>query len=128
MAKNPVAQIHHLIRYFFILGILAFVAYFKRWNDELALIPMGPPLYLTEALESFISPMVGFPRTQTFIYYAFLLPLTILYYSLIGFQIKQLWNERGPIKIISLVALIAFIGYIHYTAWKNLSVIFSLSL
>lgn len=121
MVKNPVGQIHHLIRYFFIFGILAFVAFIKKWNDDLSLIPMGPPLYLTENAEKLISPSLGLPRTQNFIYFAFLLPLTIVYFSLLGFQIKQLWNERGPIKYISLAALLGFIFYIHFAAWKNLS-------
>lgn len=126
MNKNPIGQIHHLIRYFFILGILAFVAFIKKWNDDISLIPMGPSLFLTDTLERFISPAAGFPRNQNFIYYAFLLPITILYFSLLGFQIKQLWNERGPIKYISLIALLGFIFYIHYSAWKNLAGFFVL--
>lgn len=125
MVQNPIGQIHHLIRYFFIFGIVAFVAFVKKWNDDWALIPMGPPLYLTDALEKFISPMIGLPRNQNFIYFVFLLPLTIVYFSLIGFQIKQLWNERGFIKYVSLIALVGFILYIHMTAWKNLSGFFA---
>ncbi len=126
MDKNPVGQIHHLIRYFFILGILAFVAFIKKWSDDIALVPMGPPLFLTDALEKLISPALGLPRNQNFIYYAFLLPVTLLYFSLLGFQIKQLWNERGAIKYISLIALFGFIIYVHYMAWKNLADLFLL--
>ena len=124
MDKNPVGQIHHLIRYFFILGILAFVAFIKKWSDDLALIPMGPPIYLTDLTERLISPAVGLPRTQNFIYYVFLLPITLFYFSLLGFQIKQLWNERGIIKYVSLVALLGFVFYIHLMAWKSLATLF----
>jgi hypothetical protein len=42
----------------------------------------------------------------------------------IGFQLKQLWNERGSIRFVSLGALILFLLYMHYIAWKNLSLYF----
>ena len=126
MVTNAIGQIHHLIRYFFLLGVLFFVAYVKRWSDDLSLILMGPPLYLTQALKTFVSSFVGFPSSQTFIYYVFLLPVTMMYFGFIGFQIKQLWNEKGPIRFISLFALVGFLIYVHYLTWTNLSHYFAL--
>lgn len=124
MVTKAIGQIHHLIRYFFLLGILFFVAYIKRWSDDLSLVLMGPALYLTQLIKTTAASVVSVPPNQNVVYYAFLLPVTILYYSFIGFQIKQLWNEKGPIRFISLFALIGFLVYIHFTTWKNLSAYF----
>lgn len=119
-------QIHHLIRYFFVLGVISFVAYVKRWSDAVSLFIMGPPLYLSHGLKKILKDYVNLPDTQTINYYAFLLPITVIYFSLMGFQLKQLWNETGKIRFISLFALIAFIAYIHYKAWGNLSAYFAI--
>jgi hypothetical protein len=123
--EKGIGQIHHLIRYFFLIGVLSFVAYIKRWSDDASLIIMGPPLYLTYGLNTLISGFISLPSSQNFIYYTILMPVTIIYYSFIGFLIKQLWNEKGPIRFISLFALIGFLLYIHHTTWKNLSAYFS---
>jgi hypothetical protein len=61
-----IKKIHHLIRYFFIFGILAFVGYIKRWQDESFMAIMGPPLYLTYAFKNLINGYVSLkPRTST---------------------------------------------------------------
>jgi hypothetical protein len=125
MEAKGIGQIHHLIRYFFLLGVLAFVAFIKRWNDDLSLVIMGPALYLTYGLLKVLGTYVALPSSQAFSYYGFLMPITILYFSFIGFQIKQLWNEKGPIRFISLFALIGFLIYIHYTTFKNLGAYFA---
>ncbi len=125
MVTKSLGQIHHLIRYFFLLGILAFVAYLKRWSDDITLVVMGPSLYLTYGIKSAVSSIVALPSSQNFIYYAVLMPVTIVYFSFIGFQIKQLWNEKGPIRFISLFAMFSFLIYIHYVTWKNLSAYFA---
>lgn len=125
MEKKSIGQIHHLIRYFFLFGILAFVAYLKRWSDDASLVLMGPPLYMTYGLKNVIGSFVPLPSSQNVTYYAILLPITILYFSFIGFMMKQLWNEKGPVRFISLFALIVFLAYIHYVTWKNLSAYFA---
>src|SRR5205823_3724054 len=61
------------------------------------------------------------PDSENLNYYGFLMPFCILYFGLLGFQLKQLWNERGKVRFLSLFALIAFVSYIHYISWKNLS-------
>ena len=53
--------------------------------------------------------------------FGFLLPLSILYYTLIGFQIKQLWNESGVARTLTLITLVGFLIFIHVFAWKNIS-------
>lgn len=124
MEAKGIGQIHHLIRYFFLLGVLSFVAYIKRWSDDASLIIMGPPLYLTYGIKKLLSGIL--PSSQNIVYYAVLMPVTIFYFSAIGFMIKQLWNEKGPIRFISLFAMIGFLLYIHHTTWKNLSAYFGI--
>ena len=120
--KFRLDKIHHLIRYFLVLSILAFVGYLKHWNDTICLLLVGPCLYLASGLKKIIVSYVwSVPSSLNVNLYGFLLPLTVLYFGLIGFQLKQLWNERGKIRIISLVFFIGFLLYIHYKSSQYLA-------
>ena len=114
-------KIHHLIRYFFILGVLTFVGYAKSWYDDAFLALIGPSLYLAYGFKNFLSGYLPLPSSYALNYYVFLLPLTLIYFSFLGFQLKQLWNERGKIKFVSLFALIVFVVYVHFAAWKYMN-------
>ncbi len=112
-------KVHHLIRYFVLVGIVVFVGYVKQLNDKIFLLFMAPPIYLAHGLKKIISGTIALPSSQTVNIYFFLMPVTILYFGLIGFQLKQLWNERGTVKIGILILFVGFLGYIHYASWKN---------
>ena len=119
-------QFHHLIRYFLIIGLLVFFGYIKHWgvhwHFDFFLVLIGPALYTADQLKNLITTYVrSLPNQKDWNYYAFLLPTTVLYFCLVGFQLKKLWNERGKIRILSILALIFFLVYIHNLAWKNLT-------
>ena len=114
-------KIHHLIRYFIIIGVVVFVGYIKHWQDDIFLMLIGPVLYLAYTVKQLVLSLVSLPESEALNYYGFLMPFCVLYFGLLGFQLKQLWNERGKIRFLSLFALITFLAYIHYTAWGNLS-------
>ena len=114
-------RIHHLIRYFVLVSILIFVGYLKQWSDNIFLLFIGPPMYLAYGLKRMIAVYlwalpVGIRLNQ----YLFVMPLTVLYFGFVGFQLKQLWNERGFIRTLSLFFFLAFLIYIHHLTWKNL--------
>ena len=115
-------KIHHLIRYFLLLGLLAFIAFNLKWNYDFVLVVMGPPIYVAYGLKKVMMDYVWkIPASAVINSYAFLLPITLVYFGLIGFQFKQLWNERGTIRTFSLLAFIAFLVYIHFAAWHKLT-------
>lgn len=121
--KLELKKIHHLIRYFIVLAAITFVGYIKQLNDNIFLFLMGPILYLAHALKSFISSNItSLPSTDLVNDYFFILPICLIYFGLIGFQLKQLWNERGKIRFVILVVFAAFIIYIHLNASKALAV------
>lgn len=114
-------KIDHLTRYFTALGILVFWGYLQRWNDKISLIFIGPPLYLAQGLKKILtSSFEQIPPSASLNHFGFLMPVTLFYFGLMGFLLKQLWNERGGIRNISITAFAAFLIYIHYTAWVNL--------
>lgn len=117
-------KIHHLIRYFILLGIVVFVGYFKELDNRIFLIFITPPIYLAHGLKTIISKTFPISSSNDVNMYFFLLPVTLLYFGLIGFQLKQLWNERGTIKIAILFIFLGFLFYIHYVAWKNVMTYF----
>src|SRR5690242_10548563 len=118
-----IKKIHHLIRYFLILGMIAFVGFLKHLQTQLFLFLIGPCLYISYTLKSFIAnTLFSLPPSAAIQFFGFLLPVTLLYFGFIGFQLKQLWNEKGKIRIVILVVFILFIIYIHVTSFKTLSI------
>ena len=115
-------KIHHLIRYFFLFGIITFAGYTKNLQHEVFLFFAGPCLFIAYTLYAFLtSEITFFPKTDAVKYFGFLLPICFLYYGFIGFQLKQLWNERGIMRWIILIIFIVFILYIHIAAFQKLS-------
>jgi len=114
-------KIHHLIRYFVMLGVAVFTAYMKHWNDEIIMFLLGPPLYLAYFLREQVATLITLPTGQVKInHFGFLLPVTVVYYGLVGSLLKALWNEIGPMRFPSFYAFLFFIFYVHYLAGKNL--------
>lgn len=113
-------QVRHLTRYFALLGCLAFAFHWLNINEKAALMLMGPPIYLAsfagDALRQFAK--LRLEGTQDDLY--ILLPITLVYYTFIGFQIKKLWNERGFVRLLTLLALIGFLLFVHLVAWRRL--------
>ena len=118
-------KVHHLIRYFAVIGIIVFVGYAKQWNDTVFLIFIGPVIYLAQTAKAFVAGYVPVPDSQNASFYIFLMPLTIFYYGFIGFLFKQLWNERGMIKFVSLGALFVFLLYVHRFTFLRLTAYFT---
>ena len=120
MVLGHLHKIHHLIRYFVLLGIVVFVGYIKQLNDRIFLIFISPPIHLAHALKKFLTEYVPhIPSSPAVNTYFFLMPVTLLYFGLVGFQLKQLWNERGSVKIAILFLFVGFLIYVHYASWKN---------
>ena len=118
-------KINHLIRYFIPIGIIVFIGYLQHWRDDFFLIFIGPALYLAYHFKNLILSFISFPQSAVISQFGFVLPFCIFYYGFLGFQLKQLWNERGKTRFFSLLALTAFLIYIHYAAWINLSGFFA---
>ena len=115
-------KIHHLIRYFLVFAAVIFIGYIKELQDDIFLLLIGPPLYIAHTLKSLINSIITLPNTETVNNYFFLLPVCLLYFGFIGFQLKQLWNERGKVRFVILFSFIGFIVYVHLTAAKSLAV------
>lgn len=115
-------HIQHLARYFAVLGLLVFGLYHSNHAPAAALALIGPPIYLAHIFKSALASgkLIEIPDTEAITMYGFLLPVTFIYYTLVGFQIKQLWNESGIARTLTLVVLLGFLGFIHFFAWHNL--------
>lgn len=114
-------RIAHLARYFFFLSILIFVFYWLRINDSAALVFIGPCIYLGYFVESLLDSSIDINHTETLKDFAFVLPVTLVYFTALGFLLKQLLNERGFLKIVTVLTLIGFVGFIHVMAWQKLT-------
>jgi hypothetical protein len=121
--KVILKKIHHLIRYFIVFATITFIGYIKQLNDDIFLFLIGPPLYIAHTLKSLISEnIVSLPNTDVVNDFFFLLPVCLIYFGFIGFQLKQLWNERGKIRFVILLSFIIFIVYVHMSAAKALAI------
>lgn len=114
-------QIQHLTRYFLIAGVLAFVLFYRNSAPELSAVLLGPAIYLAYFLHLYAGLVFkDLPASEAVKHLGFLLPVTLLYFSLTGFLFKKLWNERGWIRTLTLLALTVFAGFIHIMAWQYL--------
>jgi hypothetical protein len=121
MTTFRLPTIHHLIRYFFAAGVIVFFVYWKKIQIQIALVFIGPCLYLASMIKKFLVPAIPALSTAADIQYlTILLPITLTYYLVASFLFKELWNERGIIRILSLLGLVGFLIYIHLLAWENL--------
>ena len=127
LGKIRKLKIHHLIRYFVVLGLIASIGYANHWQDKIFLLLVGPILYLSAPLQNLIEKFVG-PMNHSIVVnlYGIVMPITILYYGIIGFQLKQLWNEQGFVRLMSMFAMIGFILFVHYLSWTHLNGYFAL--
>ncbi len=117
-----VKKIPHLIRYFFFVGVITFVGYIKDVQQEIFLALCAPCIFIAHAIYAFVgSQLSTLPNTETVKYFFFLLPVCLIYYSLMGFQLKQLWNERGLIRWVILVVFVSFALYIHFISYQKLA-------
>ena len=79
-----------LLVFLVLLGVVVFFGYVNHWQDEVFLILIGPVLYLAQAIKSLLLALFAFPSSPTITFYVFLMPFTLLYFSFLGFLIKQL--------------------------------------
>ncbi|MBI4115313.1 MAG: hypothetical protein HY447_01925 [Candidatus Omnitrophica bacterium] len=115
-------RIKHLTRYFALLGLLLFAAYQYTGFGYYLLVVLGPSFYLSYWALSNGGVVTSWMRDNPlFINFLLLLPLTVIYFGLIGFQFKSVLNERGKMRIFVLLILLAFLGYIHFVAFQELS-------
>jgi hypothetical protein len=115
------SHIRHLTRYFLVLAMIAFALYWMHIQDAIAFALMGPPIYIAYWIYETLGAYAPLPKTVHFLNLAFVLPVTLVYFGFIGFQIKQLWNEHGPVRFLTVTALLTFLIYIHFIAQQNLT-------
>ena len=113
--------IKHLARYFGVLALLILFGY--RYTDSFYFMALlGPPYFLCYWLRvhgQFVTHWL--PNEPFYNNFLLILPVTLIYFGLIGFQLKNLINERGKIRFLSTLALLAFLLYVHFLAFKELS-------
>ena len=108
-------KIHHLIRYFVLMGLASYAAYIKSWNNDVNYYVMGPPIYIGYFIRSgLLSVLPSLGANSGFSYYGILLPITCLYFGLVGTLLKILWNEYGTMRFPTFFAFCGFLVFIHY--------------
>jgi hypothetical protein len=130
MKFNEFLSRHRLFINFLILGILAFVAYVTTDALMLTFILIGPPLYAAGFLKKALSPLLfgllgGENPHQSYwqdwqLNFFFVLPVTLLYFGLIGFQFNQLLNDKGWFHRLTFLVMLGFICFLHYITWNDL--------
>lgn len=120
--KFPFKAPPRLIRYFILSSFLFFAAYVLQWGGHFNFFFMGPPLYLAHAVKDLVTAKLGIRNISPVVRdYLFLLPAVTIYYGALGFFLKQLFQERSKLGLLSFVCLIVFLIYVHYKAWANLA-------
>ncbi len=115
-------RVHHMARYFGILALVCLFGYSFLGLAYPMLLFLGPSLFLTYLLRTQVNFLFGWiPNIPLFNQLLFFYPLTIIYFGLVGFQLKNIINERGKIRIVILIIFVGFLVYIHSTAFKEIA-------
>lgn len=134
---------------FLALGVGSFIAYRITNGSVNLLLVLGPAIFLANMLKTQSLPLVHWfqdkmaasktasletdnvvdivehvvklwqPTPWQLDFY-FLLPVTLIYFLLIGLHLSHLSQEKGWLRFLSILALISFLGFIHYKAWMAL--------
>ena len=115
-------KIQHLARYFGLLGLICLIGYGIPLFSYFFLIPLGPPIFLSVWLRTHIHLLGNLIPNEPFFNNLFLLfPVTIVYFGFTGFQLKNIVNETGRMRLFILIVFIGFLIYIHYLAFQEVS-------
>ncbi len=116
-------RIKHLARYFGILGFLFLLGYGYTDYSYYFLILLGPAFFLTYWLRTFepLKIVTSFIPNEPLYNNLLILSSTLIYFGLIGFQLKNILNERGKIRLVILLIFFGFLFYIHQTSFRELS-------
>lgn len=104
-----------------VIGILSLLAYGTAWNTNVCAFLSGPVFYLSYWTKSFLGRYLDTAAVPNEIFF---ISMTILYFGIIGFMLKELWNERGVIRYGSILAFSLFLLYLHYKSWQVLTAYF----
>ena len=113
-------KIKHLSRYFGILGFLCLLGYGYTPLSRFFLIAIGPAFYITYWFRQYAGFLSSMIPNEPLFNNLLLLFWTLIYFGLMGFQLKNILNERGKIRFLVLAAFFGFLFYIHYAAFKEL--------
>lgn len=101
-------------------GVGFFFFHYLNIQEHISLIFIGPVIYLMSFLYKLLNQYLSISATGNTLQFGFLLPGCILYFGLLGFLIKQIAEEKGLIKFLTIFAISGFFIFIHFLAWKNL--------
>lgn len=105
---------------FALAGTGFFFFHFLNIQEKISLIFIGPVIYLMSFLYKLLNQYLSLNISGNALLYAFLLPGCIVYFGILGFLIKQIMEEKGFIKFLTVFAISGFFIFIHFLAWKNL--------
>lgn len=114
-------KIKHFSRYFGIIGFLCLVGYAYTSFSHLFLILVAPVFFITYWFRVYTGFLSSLIPNAPFFNNLLLLFWTEIYFGLVGFQLKNILNERGKIRFLVLVAFVGFLIYIHYAAFQELN-------
>lgn len=103
---------------FILLGLASEYYFWHSQGSAAALAIMAPPLAAAQWIESKISLPPGLTDFQHELMLIF--PLTLVYFGLAGFWIRQICREEGLLKYLILLAFIAFLAFLHWQAFEYL--------
>lgn len=113
-------RITHLARYFGVLAVLILLGYHYT-NSFYFMALLGPSHFLVYWFRVHADSLAHWiPNEPLYNNFLLIYPVTVIYFGLVGFQLKNLVNERGRLRLLSILVFLAFLAYIHFLAYKEI--------
>lgn len=114
-------RLFFIIFLFLLIGLLSEFLLWKIERSDACLAIMAPVLTAAHLLENSFPFFTTLPPIQNEL--TLVLPLTLLYFGIVGFWISKIFTEEGFLKFLTLLAFLGFVVIIH---WQALSYVQSI--
>ena len=115
-------RVPHLSRYFGVFAFLLLMGYAFTGLSYEFLMFLAPPFCFVSWLRVHGGFLVGIVPNELFYNNVFLLiPITFIYFGLVGFELKNILNERGKLRAVFLLAFLVFLVYLHFTTFQEIN-------
>lgn len=114
-------RIKHLARYFGVVGFFCLAGYGFTDYSYYFLSVLAPSFFLVYWLRTYGAALTSILPHEPLYNNLLLVFAALIYFGLVGFQLKNILNERGKIRLIILAAFLGFLFYIHRLSFSELS-------
>ena len=102
------------ILFFIVIGLLSEILLWHVQKNDIFLAVMAPVLTGAHFIENLLPVIKTLSVTQN--EFSLIIPITLVYFGLIGLWVAHIFKEEGFFKYLALFCVLGFLAVIHWQA------------